>query len=731
MPVLLAWAGALPAQEVIDLATSSTHPRQTQETTEQPDGLEGLIRIDVAVRDGSRQPVSGLTANDFTLLDNEQPQKLISFHAASGGAKAEDDVEVVLVLDEVNLASDQVKEARHAIGEYLLSGTGRLAHPTLVYVVSPGGLSVTSGPSRDGHEIAGELAAKKGLRLIWQREVLELMNQLQGIEARNLRNSVSLNALGSIVVEARRRPRRKLVFWIGNGWPAGDGCEDSFEWITEFSTRIREARVVLSGLSAWRGPGDFDDKRMPEGAAGMKQKSARAMSLDVLATQSGGGLFSAASDWGRTLDEAIAQESRYYTLSFDPPRARDADEYHALRVKLKDASLAAKTSAGYYDQPVFYDDPPIPTVRVSVAELAALLQTLHEPSDGEGAKRLEGVELTERMSVKQLNEWKGRMRGAKSRAALVRVADASSFLDPPAEKTGAAAPGLDEQRRIMTKTVEYVRNAIGRLPNFYAVRTIERYRQGLQKEGESWKIPPKDQELQQKGVLNATMFYRDGAEVADASGMGKKNVAAQEKMNTIANLGFGHSWSTESSQGMDTRGTFGPILSTVILDAARSHLQWRGWEQHADGMRAAFKYAVPEEKSHYEVTYCCLAEGNGTTVFRKLSAYHGEIQINPETGAIVRLTVQADVGPRLPIVRSDILVDYAPQTLGNVEYMCPAHSVTIWRGRRSEDIHEWNESFRGYGPFETMMDDVTFDRYHLFRGETRILSEEEAAKAVR
>jgi len=695
----------------------------------QPDGTDGLIRLDVAVRDASGQPVTDLGANDFTILDDDQPQQLVSFHAANADPNAPHNVEVVFVLDEINLASEESKQAEHAVAEYLQSSMGDLPHPALVYVLSSKGLSVTSGPSRDGNAIASELAIRKVMRLIWTADGLYQLNRFQGIAIRNSRNNFSLNALGSIVIEERSRPGRKLVFWMGNGWPTGEGCEDSFDYITEFSTRIREARVVLSGISAWPNPADrvFDYKESHKGVATERQKNSWALSLQVLAPQSGGEVLTGRKDLERALEEAIDKESAYYTLSFDPPRARTADEYQPLRVLLKDASLTVKTSAAYYNQPIFYDDPPVPAARVSVAELDALLQTFHGLSDGDAAKRLESLELTERMSAKQLDDWKERLHGSKTNAALVAVADASSFLDPPEVKAPMPAPSIEEQRRMLAKTVVYVSKAMVRLPNFYAVRTIHQYRQPQQKESESWKVPPVDQLLQPKGTLSATMFYRNGAEVADASGMGRKNVSAQEEMNAMQ----GH-WSglvtreTSRSQGMDTRGTFGPILSTVIVDAAQSRLEWRGWEQHASGMRAAFKYAVPQARSHYEVTYCCLAEGTGITVFRKLSAYHGEIQIDPETGAIVRLTVQADIGPRQPIVRSDILVDYAPQTLGNVEYMCPSRSVTIWRGRRSEMVHEWNQSFRAYGPFVTMMDDVSFDRYHLFRGEARILTGDEA-----
>jgi hypothetical protein len=52
----------------------------------------------------------------------------------------------------------------------------------------------------------------------------------------------------------------------------------------------------------------------------------------------------------------------------------------------------------------------------------------------------------------------------------------------------------------------------------------------------------------------------------------------------------------KEENNLDTEGTFGPILSTVILDAGRSELTWSRWEQGARGPRAVFRYAVPREK---------------------------------------------------------------------------------------------------------------------------------------
>ena len=42
-------------------------------------------------------------------------------------------------------------------------------------------------------------------------------------------------------------------------------------------------------------------------------------------------------------------------------------------------------------------------------------------------------------------------------------------------------------------------------------------------------------------------------------------------------------------------------------------------------------------------------------------------------------------------------------------------------------MHEWGESFRVYGPFATMLDDVSFGDDHMFRGEAHILTGYDAA----
>ena len=37
-------------------------------------------------------------------------------------------------------------------------------------------------------------------------------------------------------------------------------------------------------------------------------------------------------------------------------------------------------------------------------------------------------------------------------------------------------------------------------------------------------------------------------------------------------------------------------------------------------------------------------------------------------------------------------------------------------------LPDWGESFRSYGPFATMLSDMTFDDYHIFRAESHVLT---------
>jgi len=169
-----------------------------------------------------------------------------------------------------------------------------------------------------------------------------------------------------------------------------------------------------------------------------------------------------------------------------------------------------------------------------------------------------------------------------------------------------------------------------------------------------------------------------------------------------------------------TYGVFGPLLGAVT-DAIASGLTWNRWEQGADEPHAVFVYQIPAEKSRYRVGGCCLPDGDGTSAFEKNAGYHGEIAIDP-LSAILRLELVADLKSSTPLVRSDMMIEYGPAEIGGKTYICPVRSVAISRGKSVIPLTEWDESFRTYGPYTTMLNDVAFEQYHMFRAKLRLLT---------
>ncbi|MDE3186634.1 MAG: VWA domain-containing protein [Acidobacteriota bacterium] len=358
--------------------------------------------------------------------------------------------------------------------------------------------------------------------------------------------------------------------------------------------------------------------------------------------------------------------------------------------------------------------PAIAARRVTVEQLEQTLATLHGRQDADAAWQIAGLELSERLSDARLRQLQDDLPGEKSRQALLALADESAFLNPPtAEVPATPPPDVTTQRRIMGLVVEYMSKTIPRLPNFFATRTTTLFQDTPQVQRVDGVTPY--QPLHGVGVTSATILYRGSRELVD-TGESKKPPPA--------------------TQGLSTYGVFGPILGTVLLDAAQSKLVWSHWEQHAVGQLAVFAFAVPKEKSHYAINYCCVAAQATTPAaemlpFRKVVSYRGEMAVDPATGAILRLMVQADLQPSDPVVKADILVVYGAVDIGGKTYFCPQKSIA----RAMAQTHQFDPTYNyavahQMQPLQTSVNDAVFEQYHMFRTDMRILTENEGSPAA-
>lgn len=369
--------------------------------------------------------------------------------------------------------------------------------------------------------------------------------------------------------------------------------------------------------------------------------------------------------------------------------------------------------------------PAFASKNVTVEQLSRVITSSRKKSDSRIAGHLYDLQLTERLSAQKLVALEAALPGPKSRRALVALADQAEFLDPPAaEIPNRPAPSLDRQREIVAKAVDYAAATLHRFPNLFARRDTIRYEDsppGLQvvnSESTSGTFVAY-QPLHPVSRSLATVLYRDGREVVQTADQAQGG-------------------SSPATPGLTTFGEFGPIFSVVFQDLPKGNLAWSHWEQGADGLEAVFRFEVPEAPSHYQVKFCCI----GGAIFQKFSAYRGEITIDPSTGTILRLTLIADLTKRDPLGKAELMVEYGPVELGGKTYFCPTRSVSVSvapvQGRhqggspftvnqtpaymRGAPVVVNDVGGRGDAPMQTMLNEVVFDQYHLFRADVEILA---------
>jgi VWFA-related protein len=314
---------------------------------------EGQIRFDIVVTDAAGKPVAGLEPWDFKLLDDNQPRKILSFKAFDGAAvKPEPPVEVILVLDMANLPFQQVAFVRSEVDQFLRAHEGHLGQPVTIAQLTSAGIRIQPRPSVDGNALAGLVDQIKG--------GISTVNSAMGGEGFVERFQTSIRALSSLAENEARKPGRKLLIWIGPGWPMlerpKEGSPDraqslNFAGIVELSTRLREARMVLYSVAPAGTPYSFAYRDFLKGVQSPRQVSSGNLALKVLVTQTGGQILGPDNDLAAQIDRCIADANVFYRISFNPQPAQHSDEYHDLSVQVDKPGVTVRTNTGYYNQP--------------------------------------------------------------------------------------------------------------------------------------------------------------------------------------------------------------------------------------------------------------------------------------------------------------------------------------------------------------------------------------------
>jgi VWFA-related protein len=262
---------------------------------------------------------------------------------------------VIIVLDSVNMPYQAVTLLRLQLEKYLRSNGGHLAQPTSVFVFASEGLRVQPAPSKDGNALADAINTTVG--------TVRSRGSAAGDYGLAEQFQTSIRTLGAIADNEKHKPGRKMLIWLGNGWPllnqrqfesvkTNELERQYFDDILRLSKGLREARMSLYLVYTLNSADDrylFEDYMKP--VKEFHKANAGNVSVQVLAQQTGGRVMEPSNDIAGQIAACVGDIGTYYTLIFGVAPAAEANEYHELKVQVDKPGLSGRTTSGYYSQP--------------------------------------------------------------------------------------------------------------------------------------------------------------------------------------------------------------------------------------------------------------------------------------------------------------------------------------------------------------------------------------------
>jgi VWFA-related protein len=353
-----------------------------------------LVQVDVVVRD-KHGPATGLTKQDFTVLDNGKPQEIAVFSVKSSFVKStgtlapapialppgvvsnrlefEGDAPgtaTVVLLDRRNTERTDQAYAIQRIVRYL--ETRRKRDRIGIY---------TSG--RDGFQAVQDLTDDKELlrraaNSLKPQETSYICADLQGREAEACTDGEILgrvldtkHALKGIARHLAKVPGRKNLIWVTAGfpiiWPAPPSVplynftpdmEEAARALNNANVALYavDARGLIGALGQLTGVPNAESRGPASLAAMMRQNLARAYravgptgidTMNLLAGLTGGDVYFNTNGIEDSIQTAVEDADLTYTLGFYPAQESKDRDLHSLKVKVARGGVSVRYRENY------------------------------------------------------------------------------------------------------------------------------------------------------------------------------------------------------------------------------------------------------------------------------------------------------------------------------------------------------------------------------------------------
>ena len=342
--------------------------------------------------------------------------------------------------------------------------------------------------------------------------------------------------------------------------------------------------------------------------------------------------------------------------------------------------------------------------KITVAQLSELLHSLAQDkkSDVEAATALKQIELSEQLTRTTMNGLVGLVNGPLSTEQMYVLEARSADLAPPAaEIPETPAPDSAMQKAILAKAEAYITRTYEQLPLLTATKTTLRFQDNLEALASSGGMSSGAKDaVTSFGFANPATYVHyvnsTAREVVSEHGV-EKRPAEKDTIRWGAN-------------GMTTIREPDPGLGRVFQEAqAAGAFAWLRWELINGKPAAVYAFTVPKQKSKLAVDVCCFPNINqagiasfyssttGPTLasqgvgpsgvtgnfqtntewheFKTTTPYRGRLFIDPDSGVVLRMIVEADLKPGEVVHQLDTRVDFGPVKAGTASYIAPLRTI--------------------------------------------------------
>jgi hypothetical protein len=232
--------------------------------------------------------------------------------------------------------------------------------------------------------------------------------------------------------------------------------------------------------------------------------------------------------------------------------------------------------------------------------------------------------------------------------------DDAAAAPAPAPAAPAGDPVIEKAR---AATVSYSQ----KLPNYICREFMTRYLS---------RSRPVNWEAQD--VVSTDVVYEDGA----------------EKYGNVAIDGKPVNKQLEQLDGAWSTGEFGTILRDLFSPYTNAVFQFRRYSTAAGFDARVYDFDVERSHSHWQIQMASQSVR---------PAYHGSVWIDPQTGHVLRIEMQAkDLPEEFPLDTVESAVDYAYVRIGEGGFLLPSHAESLACRRGSSNCSRNTIDFRNY-----------------------------------